>query len=109
MEQSDDPEAGEFFSTMIALQTSLTWIAFALAQDAVAQPVASPVPPIISDEEFAKAIPAFDANVDEGGEQPPQTSEVEEPELDPADPALHEPLPSLETVATEPLSANPMH
>lgn len=106
IEQSDDTEAGEIFSTMNALQTSLTWIAFALAQDAVAQPVASPAPPIISDEEFAKAIPAFDENVDEGGEQPPQTSEAEETELDPADPAIDEPLPSLENFAAEPLSGD---
>lgn len=104
MEQSNYLKAGEIFSTMNALQTSLTCFAFALAQGAVAQSFANPIPPIITDEEFAKAIPAFDENVDEeGGEQ---SGEVGEKILDPINPGIDEPLPSLESFAAEPLTGD---
>lgn len=73
-----------------------------VAQDA--DPVATPDEPIISDEEFAGSIPALDANADEDGvELPTQPGDTEAATLDPLDPALDEPLPSLETFNSEPL------
>ena len=90
---------------MNALPTSLTCFAVALAQGAVAQSAANPVPPIISDEEFTRAIPELNEIGDEEGqESSTQPSEVEDEGLEPIELDIDAPLPSLENFAAEPLS-----
>lgn len=90
---------------MNGLRTCLACIAFAMAPAAAAQQASPPAGPIISDEEFARSIPALDESVDDDGAQLPVPSEdAEETDLEPVDTTLYEPLPSLDSFDAEPLA-----
>ena len=86
------------------MQFSLAYIAFIASSAASAQPGAMPVEPIISDNEFEKAIPKLE---DSDGEEPPSLAASDEDDdgtVETATPPIDEPLPSLEAFSMEPLS-----
>ncbi|HMS19648.1 MAG TPA: BamA/TamA family outer membrane protein [Sphingorhabdus sp.] len=86
------------------MQFILAYFAFVASSGALAQPEAIPAEPIISDQEFEKAIPKLDDSAGEEEAPLAAPNEGDDRTVETVAPAIDEPLPSLEAFSMEPLA-----